>query len=288
MTLKIRHITAFFGVVLLSSVALAGGDEDESSNLPPNKRWRAPYRTPETMEQPPRKLCAEADHFFGVWPEELAEVAEPPIKRWAQGEEDVVEARPANTNRQRPREEAEESEDEVINHVPSKSRAPAQEAPHTNRHVADLMARVESGDLEAAFKLAELYLEGRQELDVDTDRGLALLVIAAENGYLRAQEYLGRIHEFGLHGLQIDDAQALEWYQRAVRNGRGLKKARQGLERVRQRQTPPVIPTPVLALAPAPTATIPQLVLSVVRHSQKSTVLIITKRAPTQHGSANQ
>jgi hypothetical protein len=222
------------------------------------------------IDEPPRKRCTEAELLFGV----VEETPQPPRKRWAGPH--------AYEN-----EDSDESAEEVITQHTTKSRTQTDEAPiKTNLYVTNLMAEAKGGNLEAMFKLADLLFKGREGLEVDEQQGLALLVAAAEKGYLKAQELLGRAYEYGLYGLQADDAQAAEWYQRAINNGRGLKRAREGLQRVMQRQVPATATT--VAQAPVPTPPpAPTLIRQVVRDPSRPYVLVL-RTVQALQGSGKQ
>jgi len=277
---KVATIATALLLSSLSSAQSSGGKEGDQR---PIRKRIDRYETPESMEQPPRKMAAEAEQQFG-W---FDETPEPPIKRWVGQEDFEANAAPANTNRRREQQDADDSADEVINPAPSRSRSPTEDTLEVNSYVSGLMARAGSGDLEATFQLAEIYFEGRQGVEADEDTGLNHLVIAAEGGYLKAQAYLGRIYEFGLHGQPVDHAQAIEWYQRAMRNRRGIKQAREGLRRLTQR---PAVPAVAVALVPA-AARAPTPVLVLERQPadpNRPLVMRWVRRAAVSQGSGIQ
>lgn len=68
------------------------------------------------------------------------------------------------------------------------------------------------------FRAGWLYVRGGPGLDRDLDQGLALIVGAAANGYLRARAFLGAIYE-GRYGVARDEPRALGYYVTGAESG---------------------------------------------------------------------
>lgn len=83
---------------------------------------------------------------------------------------------------------------------------------------ADLYEQAgDAGDSEGRYWLGSCYLY-RWGRGRDVSKGLALLRIAAEQGYAQAQNFLGRCYEVGWYDEQLpqDPVEAVRWYRKAA------------------------------------------------------------------------
>jgi len=103
-----------------------------------------------------------------------------------------------------------------------------------------LYARARAGDPASRYELAHLKFTGVLDQDAPGET-VSLLTAAAEAGHAQAQLLLGRLHEFGLEGLQWDAVQALKWYERAAGAGTSMDlraAAAEAVQRLRARLSP--------------------------------------------------
>jgi TPR repeat protein len=79
----------------------------------------------------------------------------------------------------------------------------------------------DQGYLRAEAYLGKLYIwgiGGTRSVGADPDRGMKILLIAAKAGNREAQCYLGVNYEQGV-GVAIDEAEAIKWYRLAAEQG---------------------------------------------------------------------
>jgi TPR repeat protein len=79
------------------------------------------------------------------------------------------------------------------------------------------------GNVEAQYKLAECYYNGRG-VDIDYASAGTWYRKSAEAGYAQAQYSLGNLLYIGL-GVDEDEAEAVKWYQKAADSGNAKAKS---------------------------------------------------------------
>lgn len=100
--------------------------------------------------------------------------------------------------------------------------------PHSNTKAAEWFGKaVAGGSRDARVNLGNMYLEGKG-VERDVNKGMNLLLSAANDGYVRGQYQLGFLYEQGV-GVPQDQALALEWYRKAAQGGFALAQLRLGL-----------------------------------------------------------
>ena len=79
-----------------------------------------------------------------------------------------------------------------------------------------LVARADSGDAHACFRLSYILEQGTEGFAPDTVRALRLLRTAADSSYAPAMNYLGYAYAVPLLGLTQNSDSALMWIERAA------------------------------------------------------------------------
>ena len=90
-----------------------------------------------------------------------------------------------------------------------------------------LIKRAESGDDEAQYELAKMYLSG-DRIPKDNDIGIVWLRKAADQNNLGAINYLGGEYERGI-GVDIDYDKAFQFYKKAAEQGYAIAQYNLGL-----------------------------------------------------------
>lgn len=81
-----------------------------------------------------------------------------------------------------------------------------------------LQPKAEAGDAEAQFLLGNFYSTGF-DWPRDYNKALYWYTKSAEQGYVRAQVYLGLVWEKGLGDIKPDRGKAFHWYSKAAEQG---------------------------------------------------------------------
>ncbi len=76
----------------------------------------------------------------------------------------------------------------------------------------------ERGDVEAQFAVGMAHMTGKG-LAKDDAKAVRWFRLAAKQGHLHAQFFLGRAYEKGIGGLAPDEAQAVSWFAKAAAQG---------------------------------------------------------------------
>jgi TPR repeat protein len=82
-----------------------------------------------------------------------------------------------------------------------------------------LQRAFDTGDADAAFCLAEVYLNGSDGFEVDVKRGIDFLIEAIDRGSADAPNTLGAMFYSGSYGLSVDKRRAFELYNLAAERG---------------------------------------------------------------------
>jgi TPR repeat protein len=94
-------------------------------------------------------------------------------------------------------------------------------APQQRLNVADLRAKVEHGDPNAAVAMGVLYDSGT-EVAKDQSEAARWYRLAADKGNAEAQNSLGSMYQAG-EGVPRDYSLALRWYSLAADQGHGKR-----------------------------------------------------------------
>ena len=76
----------------------------------------------------------------------------------------------------------------------------------------------ESGNKEAQFTLAALYVDGNAEMPKNLNEGLRLYKLAAGQGFAPAQNELGVMFLEG-RGVAVNEVEGVQWIRRAAEQG---------------------------------------------------------------------
>lgn len=86
----------------------------------------------------------------------------------------------------------------------------------------------ESGDMDAQYIIGIAHMNG-VGMPTDYPQALQWFQKAAKQGYAPAQFYSGFLYEFGAKGIQKNEKQAFYWYQKAAKQGIIMAQFRLGL-----------------------------------------------------------
>jgi len=82
----------------------------------------------------------------------------------------------------------------------------------------DIKAKAENGDMEARFDLAECYKNGKG-ISPSKFEAVKWYRLAAEQGHVKAQHYMGSCHWRGEGSAKKSDEEAVKWYRLAANQG---------------------------------------------------------------------
>ena len=93
--------------------------------------------------------------------------------------------------------------------------------PHAKRIARDALVRIRtlanSGDIEATFLMGTAYDEGLG-IEIDYAQALQWYKTAAKEGHILATHNVGNMHQDG-RGVPVDHAEAAEWWLKAAKGG---------------------------------------------------------------------